>query len=152
MPIGSVSIHNIPFPFPCYNANWLRLHPWYSLSFSIMWCQLAPFPSIIFHVRFQCIMPLQLRFQPWNSVCVSIIMPDALWVLCCLMYPLLPMCCSGLPDPNKPSLPLQPKPTATLGPFTATKSFITATLRPHLGPKYTKKQKIMFVICLLSHQ
>ena len=58
----------------------------------------------------------------------------------------------GLPDPNKPSLPLQPKPTATLGPFTATKSFITATLRPHLGPKYTKKQKIMFVICLLSHQ
>ena len=36
-------------------------------------------------------------------------------------------CWTGLPDPNKPSLPLQPKTTATLGPFTATKFLVTAT-------------------------
>ena len=33
----------------------------------------------------------------------------------------------GLPGPNEPSLPLQPQTTATLGPFTATKFFVTAT-------------------------
>ena len=42
---------------------------------------------------------------------------------------------AGLPDPDKPSLPLQPKTTATWGPFTATKFFVTATLRPHFRPK-----------------
>ena len=40
---------------------------------------------------------------------------------------------SGLPDPQKPSLPLQPKTTATLGPFTATKSFVTATFTATFG-------------------
>ena len=39
----------------------------------------------------------------------------------------------GLPDPQKPSLPLQPKTTATLGPFTATKSFVTATFTATFG-------------------
>ena len=34
---------------------------------------------------------------------------------------------AGLPGPDKPSLPLQPKTTATLGPFTATKFLVTAT-------------------------
>ena len=54
---------------------------------------------------------------------------------------------AGLPDPGKPSLPLPPETTATWGPFTATKFFVTATFTATfefdtlLFVKYEKKGK-----------
>ena len=50
------------------------------------------------------------------------------------------------PDPQKPSLPLQPKTTATLGPFTATKSFVTATFTATFGAEIDLKAENIFLI------
>ena len=54
---------------------------------------------------------------------------------------------AGLPDPDKPSL--QPKTTATWGPFTATKFFVTATFTATFGAKVHLKAEIIFVSTLI---
>ena len=60
---------------------------------------------------------------------------------------------AGLPDPQKPSLPLKPKTTATLGPFTATKFFVTATFTATFGAEiHLKAENIYLHLCLFSHQ